>query len=507
MEKAVAELTDIITTEVSLVDRAANKRAILIKKNAGGVRINPLLTSDAELVAKDVEDGDRAGGATAAVATPGIDGDKKSPSRCPKCSTVPTKEEAEKGICSGCGGKITKDGDNVAAGSMFEKGPAADAAVESVGKGKDAKKDNASADTEGEKVGDEDVEKAKWTKAEMDKLPDSAFLYVEAGGKKDEEGKTVPRSNRHFPVKGPDGKPDPAHVRNALARIPQSSLSQDVKDKCKAKAERMLGSVKKDDAGQSVAESDDGSDLPLVIVVQVDPPAPAVIKGKISPRLRGAIESGLVYFETQIAAARAVLATYEADASGALNSYIPWEVCQPISSIDAMADYLQTIGGRDWELEAILDEGSEGSEVAKSGAVMSSARRQKFVETHKAMGESLKSMTKCYKAFGVHIKDVEPKAAELVEKATPVVVVSAPIVTPVVSAPVVKEDAQLRKAVEDLQKIVSQQAVQLEKARTVRPPNAISIAQGGRVNDTINVDTAWPMDLASPTGSKAGRNF
>jgi len=53
-------------------------------------------------------------------------------------------------------------------------------------------------------------------------LPDSSFAYIEPGGKKDEEGKTVPRSLRHFPIRRADGKPDPAHVRNALARAPQS---------------------------------------------------------------------------------------------------------------------------------------------------------------------------------------------------------------------------------------------------------------------------------------------
>lgn len=44
-------------------------------------------------------------------------------------------------------------------------------------------------------------------------LPDSAFAYIEPGGKKDADGKTVPRSLRHFPIM------DAAHVRNALSRI------------------------------------------------------------------------------------------------------------------------------------------------------------------------------------------------------------------------------------------------------------------------------------------------
>lgn len=53
--------------------------------------------------------------------------------------------------------------------------------------------------------------------AEVNNLPDSAFAYIEPGGKKDSSGKTMPRSLRHFPIH------DAAHVRNALARIAQGA--------------------------------------------------------------------------------------------------------------------------------------------------------------------------------------------------------------------------------------------------------------------------------------------
>jgi hypothetical protein len=94
---------------------------------------------------------------------------------------------------------------------------------------------------------------AQWTTAYINDLPDSAFLYVEPGGEKDGGGKTVPRSLRHFPVKGADGEVDLAHLRNALARIPQSNLPAAVKAACTAKARKML-----DDASASEhAEPDD----------------------------------------------------------------------------------------------------------------------------------------------------------------------------------------------------------------------------------------------------------
>ena len=64
--------------------------------------------------------------------------------------------------------------------------------------------------------------KAEWTSAYINNLPDSAFAVVEGGGKKDSEGKTVPRSLRHFPHHNAQGGVDLPHLRNALSRAPQS---------------------------------------------------------------------------------------------------------------------------------------------------------------------------------------------------------------------------------------------------------------------------------------------
>lgn len=95
---------------------------------------------------------------------------------------------------------------------------------------------------------DSPTEKAQWSGTYMNDLPDSSFLYIEGGGEKDSEGKTKPRSLRHFPVKDKDGRVDPAHVRNALARIPQSNVPQSVKEKARAEATRMLENVDKAEA-------------------------------------------------------------------------------------------------------------------------------------------------------------------------------------------------------------------------------------------------------------------
>ena len=66
--------------------------------------------------------------------------------------------------------------------------------------------------------------------ASINDLPDSAFAYIEPGGKKDADGKTTPRSLRHFPVH------DAAHVRNALARAPQSPFGPKAMPKIRAAA-------------------------------------------------------------------------------------------------------------------------------------------------------------------------------------------------------------------------------------------------------------------------------
>lgn len=81
--------------------------------------------------------------------------------------------------------------------------------------------------------------KMTWTRAYINKLPDGAFLWVE-DGEKDDEGKTVPRSKRHFPYKDASGKIDLNHLRNALARIPQSNIPASEKERLIKKARRIL---------------------------------------------------------------------------------------------------------------------------------------------------------------------------------------------------------------------------------------------------------------------------
>jgi len=67
------------------------------------------------------------------------------------------------------------------------------------------------------------TEAAKMSSKQKNDLPDSDFAYIQPGGKKDDSGKTVPRSLRHLPI------PDAAHVRNALARLDQTDITPEAK--------------------------------------------------------------------------------------------------------------------------------------------------------------------------------------------------------------------------------------------------------------------------------------
>lgn len=92
--------------------------------------------------------------------------------------------------------------------------------------------------------------RATWSTSFINNLPDAAFAFIEPGGEKDDDGKTKPRSKRHFPHHNGDVKKatendtvDEPHLRNALARIPQSDLSDEAKttaeDHCRAHAKAL----------------------------------------------------------------------------------------------------------------------------------------------------------------------------------------------------------------------------------------------------------------------------
>lgn len=80
------------------------------------------------------------------------------------------------------------------------------------------------------------------------RLPDSAFLYVQPGGVLDDEGKTVPRSYRHFPIRDADGGIDADALRAALPQIAEAKtigLDADDAGRLAARARRMLDQIER----------------------------------------------------------------------------------------------------------------------------------------------------------------------------------------------------------------------------------------------------------------------
>lgn len=104
------------------------------------------------------------------------------------------------------------------------------------GLGTVSKSDSKEADEIEEEVTDDaNAEKADESSKQQNDLPDSAFAYIEPGGKKDSEGKTTPRSKRHYPVH------DKPHADNAFARA-ESQIQNNGSGK--AIAEKALPKIK-----------------------------------------------------------------------------------------------------------------------------------------------------------------------------------------------------------------------------------------------------------------------
>jgi HK97 family phage prohead protease len=93
----------------------------------------------------------------------------------------------------------------------------------------------------------DDVDRTELSGAAINDLPDSAFAYIEPGGKRDKSGRTTPRSLRHFPVH------DKAHARNALARLSQSPFGAKAKSKVLAAARKFGIEVSSEHRAHGVA--------------------------------------------------------------------------------------------------------------------------------------------------------------------------------------------------------------------------------------------------------------
>ena len=98
-----------------------------------------------------------------------------------------------------------------------------------------------------------------WSGAYINDLPDSAFLYIDkaAATGKDRDGKTVPRSARHLPVKDANGKPDAPHIANAMGRVNQLDAPESVRKRLMSELQGMAAAHP--DIGEGVTKEYEGT--------------------------------------------------------------------------------------------------------------------------------------------------------------------------------------------------------------------------------------------------------
>jgi phage I-like protein len=112
-----------------------------------------------------------------------------------------------------------------------------------------------------------ELEFCQWTAAEMNDLPDGSFMLIEGGGKKDESGKTEPRSLRHFPYRDASGKIDLPHLRNAISRIPQAKIAGFTADDMQTLQEKARTLLSKAEGGNTTARLEDVMDPKLLALL------------------------------------------------------------------------------------------------------------------------------------------------------------------------------------------------------------------------------------------------
>ena len=98
------------------------------------------------------------------------------------------------------------------------------------------------------------LQAADWDQQYINDLPDEAFAFIESGGEKDELGKTVPRALRHLPYRNVSGSINLDHLRNALARLDQTSLSQEGKTEARRKLEAAAKEAGVGEAGEEARD-------------------------------------------------------------------------------------------------------------------------------------------------------------------------------------------------------------------------------------------------------------
>ena len=99
-----------------------------------------------------------------------------------------------------------------------------------------------------------DIFSLRQSQAELNQLTDENFAYIEAGGKKDHTGRTVPRTLRHFPISSEE------EIERSISELSNSDLSEktksDILQRIEAKKEKSgFPFQKKDEKGEEKGKS------------------------------------------------------------------------------------------------------------------------------------------------------------------------------------------------------------------------------------------------------------
>jgi phage I-like protein len=175
---------------------------------------------------------------------------------------------------------------------------------------------------------------AQWTTAYINDLADSAFLHIESGGKKDSEGKTVPRSLRHFPYKDASGKIDLPHLRNAIARIPQAKIEGLDADALQKKAQRLLKQAQPSRANASMEATMDREKLIAKLGLTAEATDEQIMAEL--DKLKAGPEAELQTVKTELETTRAKLKSTEQELANARSANPSLDKFVPRSDHDAV---------------------------------------------------------------------------------------------------------------------------------------------------------------------------
>lgn len=326
------------------------------------------------------------------------------------------------------------------------------------------------------------LEMAVWTRAYINDLPDSAFLYIAPGGEKDDEGKTKPRSLRKFPYKDKNGKVDLPHLRNAIARIPQSNLSADLKDSLQAKARKIL-------AANTEKRASEGTMKEKIAALLKSADAPDIDVENVRKQAEGAV--GIL---------KEVIDMLNVDTKRVDELWdLKWKLGDAISMlIDAAA--LDAILG---PMEEVSD--SRGEDRDEEETEMSEKKTaEKSVEEEAVKSSDSSENTEEPEAKVAKTEDKEPtekaktKAEpEPAEDVTPEQSASDKLAATIAGA-VTAAMAPVREAVDSLQETISKQAEKIEKLENDR-----AVAKGASTPD----ETQGNAEGDNGTTSEPKSNF